>query len=193
MPSPSALLRDDQRELHPLEAAINRLEPGIQQPVELLAEARETVGRIVLWPADRLAETLVLLHGCRGDEIEIDEHTAGNEQRMDLAEQRTLALMLEMVDRKRGDDHIDRRLLAQRLGEVVVEELDEGIVGETLSGAIEHRRREVETDRDRARMVLSNERDQPPIACSQVDETFNLLGQRVEQHPFRDVAMRDLP
>lgn len=41
-----------------------------------------------------------------------------------LVEQRTHALMLEMADRKCGDDHIDGRSLGQRLGEVVIEELD---------------------------------------------------------------------
>jgi hypothetical protein len=50
---------ENERELQPLEVAVHLLEARLAQPVELLAETRETIGRIVLRASDGVAEALV--------------------------------------------------------------------------------------------------------------------------------------
>ena len=56
----------------------------------------------------------------------------------DLLKQRSLALVLEVVDRERGHDAVESTQVGKRLGEVVVQQFDR-LVGEARAGALEHR------------------------------------------------------
>jgi hypothetical protein len=101
----------------------------LAQPADLIAQAGETVSRIVLGSADGETEPLVLAGAGGGDEIEACEHASGLQQRMNLPEQGLLALVLEMMDRKRRDHRVHRPLDRERLSEVVLAQFDQRVVG----------------------------------------------------------------
>lgn len=63
---------------------------------------------VVLGSADLMAESLVKLSGGRAHEIEICKDAARRDERIDLAEQRPLARIVEVMDRQPGDNSVKR-------------------------------------------------------------------------------------
>ncbi len=54
---------EDERQLHPLEAAVHSLKAGVAQPGKLRAQVGETIRWVVFFAPDRATEAFVLL--CR--------------------------------------------------------------------------------------------------------------------------------
>jgi hypothetical protein len=123
----------------------------------------------------------VLLHGGGRHEIEVGENTIRRKQRMDFAEQRALALIVQMVDRQSGDDHIERRENRQRLVEVVDHKLNSRVRRETLLGVYEHRLRGVDPHTLSTWMAGAHQREQPPVAGSEIEYPANLGRECFEQ------------
>src|ERR1700684_2423249 len=71
---------DDQRQLEPLEVAVNLAEASVAQPSELLAEAGEAIFGVVLHTPDRTAKALVQPRCRWGHQIEVRKDAARREQ-----------------------------------------------------------------------------------------------------------------
>lgn len=93
--------------------AVHLIETGFTQPIHLLREVGESIGRIVLYPSDLAAETLVQLRGSRAHEIEICEDSSRREKGMDFSKELSLAPIFEMVDRQPRDDGIKGTHISQ--------------------------------------------------------------------------------
>ena len=137
---------DEERHLQPLPVAVDVVETELAQPAELGLDVEQAVRGVLVLDrlVDRREERQVQALGRRGDVLEVGEDPAGLEQLEDLAIERALALVLEVVDRERGDDGVEAPELRQRLGEVVLDELDALIAGEALARRLEHQLGEVE-------------------------------------------------
>lgn len=99
--------------------------------------------------------------------------------------------MLEVVDRHRGDDRVEATERGQRLGQVVLDELDALIASEPLTRRVEHNLGEVEADSAQVRAIALEQRQQPAVAGAKVEHTANLRRDVVEQHAFAFPAARD--
>ncbi len=90
----------EERHLEPLPVAVDVVETECAQPPELTLDVEQAVRQIFVLErlADRREERHVQAMGRRRDMFEVREHSAGFEQIDDLAVQRTLSLVLEMVD-----------------------------------------------------------------------------------------------
>ena len=119
--------------------------------------------------------------GRRGDVLEVGEHPAGLQQRVDLADQRPLALILEMVDRHRGDDSVEAPEVRQGLGQVVLDELDAFLAVESLPRRGEHDLGEVETDAEHPGALAPQESEQAPVAGPDVEDASGVRGDLFEQ------------
>jgi hypothetical protein len=112
---------------------------------------------------------------------------------MDLAEQSTLALVIQVMDRKGRDNHLDRCCLRERMTKIVLAQFDQRLVGKALCRTVEHRRGGVDADTLSSRVALVDEREHPSITGPQIQEALDPLGQRFEQHRLGDVPIWDLP
>ena len=104
--------------------AIDLNEAHLPQPACLLRKVSKPVTGVVLNSTDFPPEELVQARRCRADEIEIREHTARCQQRVDFSEKLTLPLVLEVVDRQSGHHGINRPRVPERNVQVMLAELD---------------------------------------------------------------------
>ena len=88
--------------------------------------------------ADRGEERQVQAAGWRRHVFEVGEHSAGFEQVEDLRVQGPLALVLEMMDGHGGHDGVKAPERRQRLGQVVLDQLDALVAGESFARRGEH-------------------------------------------------------
>ncbi len=172
--------------------AVDLGEASVAKPPELLAEPCQPVTGIVALTPNLTAEALVLVRRGRGDQLQVRKDAPRCEQLADLAEQRALALVLEMVDREPGDDRVEASSEPERPPEIVSDELDQGVILEALRRAREHRLGDVYRDSLRARMARAHQRRKAPVAGPKVEKSPDRLGQRFEQHPLGRLAMWDL-
>ena len=84
-----------------------------------------------------------------------------------------------MVDHHRGDDGVEAPEVRERLGEVVLDELDSLRVGETLARGGEHHLGEVEADAEHPRSIAAEVVEQPAVAGPDVEDAS-----RVARHVF---------
>ncbi len=166
--------------------------PAVVQPRELLAQVGEPIAGAILWAPDRPAEALVQLRRGRGHEVEAREHAAGREQVVNLAEERALALVGEVMDRQRRDDGVERRGRAERIRQVVPAQLDPGVIGVAGGGAVEHRSGRVEADAAGRGVAPADEREQTAVAGPEIQEPLDPLRQGIEQQRFGEVPVGDL-
>jgi glycerol dehydrogenase-like iron-containing ADH family enzyme len=84
----------------PLPVAVDVVETEFAQPPELALHGEQAVRGILILErlADRREERQVQAIGWRGHMFEVGEHPARFEQVEDLAVERALSLVLEMVD-----------------------------------------------------------------------------------------------
>jgi len=119
---------------------------------------------------DRREEHQVQAVSRRSDVLEVREHAAGLEQVEDLAVQRPLALVLEVVDGHGRDDDVEAPELGQRCRQVVLDELDALVAGEAVAGRIEHELGEVQAHPVHAGTTGLQEGEQPTVARAEVEE-----------------------
>ena len=112
-------LAREQREAAPAPHAIDVAQSGGAHPVELRLDRGEAVLGIAVGAADRVVEPALELLARALDDLEIGEQATGPQRRRDLAEQRLLALVLEVVDREAGHDHVERAQRGDRLDQIV--------------------------------------------------------------------------
>ena len=108
---------NEERHLEPLPVAIDVIEAEGAQPLKLGVHVERAVGRVLVldWLFDRFKERQVQAVGRRCHVLEVREYAAGLEQVKDLAIERALAIVLEMMDRKRRDDSVEAAERGQRL------------------------------------------------------------------------------
>jgi hypothetical protein len=113
---------DKKGHLEPLPVAVDVIETELPQPSELSLDVEQAVRPIFILERllDRREEREMQAMGRRGHMLEVGEDSAGFEEIEDLAIERVLSLMLEVVDAKRGDDSVEAPERGQRLGEVVL-------------------------------------------------------------------------
>jgi len=128
----------------------------------------------------------------RGDVLEVGECPSGLKRVKDLGVQLALSVVLEVVDRHRGDDRVEATERGQRLGQVVLDELDALIAREPLARRVEHDVREIEADSAQVPAIALKQRQQPAVAGAKVEHTANLRRDVVEQHAFAFPAAREL-
>ena len=117
----------------------------------------------------------------RGDVLEIGEHAAGLEQVEDLGVQRALAVVLEVVDRHRGDHRVEASHCRHRRGHVVLDQLDPLIAGEAVACGVEHDVGEVEPDPAKVRPITHEQGQEATIARPEVEDAAHFARHVVEQ------------
>ena len=122
--------------------------------------------------------------------LEVREHPTGFEQIENFAIQLALSLVLEVVDGKRRDDGVEAPERGQRLGEVVLDELDAPVVGESLARHLQHGLREIEAHAEHLATVDPEEGEQPPVARPEVEDAPGLAGHLLEQDALSLRAVR---
>jgi len=122
--------------------------------------------------------------------LEVREHAAGLEELEDLAVERALAVVLEMVDGHRRDDGVEAPECGQRLHEVVFDELDAFVAGEALAGRVEHELGEVQAHPVHAGPVDLEQGEQAAVAGSEVEDAARVARHLLGQHAL---SLRTVP
>jgi len=91
-------LTHEQSETPPPPVAVHLRQPGVAHPLELRFHLGQDVLRIAARSLDPSIELLVELSGRALDDLKIHEYASWSQRRNDLAEQRLLALVREVVD-----------------------------------------------------------------------------------------------
>jgi hypothetical protein len=128
--------------------------------------------------------------GRRGHMLEVSEDSAGFEEIEDLAIERALSLVLEVVDGKRGDDNVEAPERGQRLVEVVFQQRDAPVVEEALARRPEHGLGKVEAHAGYPRAIAREEAEQPPITRPEVEDASGVAGHLLEQYALSLCAVR---
>lgn len=127
----------------------------------------------------------------RGDVFQIAEHASGIQHRVDFRVECALTLVLDMMDRKAGNDSVKLAQGGEWMVEVMRHHGNGRIAGKALSGSLKHGRREVDGDRFRIRMLTLHQRQQPSISCTQIENAARGLRNELEQRRFAFRAMRN--
>jgi hypothetical protein len=96
------------------------------------------------------------------------------------------------MDRKARNNRIKRTKSRQRKIHVVVKNANPGIRGEPLSHCLEHSGRKIDRYRFRFRMPLPHQREQPSVACSQVEDPPRARRNELQHRRFAFSPMRNL-
>jgi hypothetical protein len=155
--------------------AVHLAKADLLEPAQLRTEAGESIGGIVLRPTDRAPKALVLLCGCRADQIEVDEYSVRSEQIANLSEQGALALVLQVVNHQPRHNRVKRSIERKWGIEIMLVQLYRWVGREALCGPGDHRRGEVHSNRLGAGMGLADERDQATVSTTEVREALNVL------------------
>ena len=131
--------------------------------------------------ADRGEEVQMQAARRRGDVLEICEHAAGLEKVEDLGVQRALAVVLEVVDRHRGDHRVEASQCRHRRGHVVLDQLDPLIAGEAVARRLEHDVGEVEPDPANVRAITHEQGQEATVARPEVEHATHFARHVVEQ------------
>ncbi len=131
------------------------------------------------------------LVGGRRHVLEVDEHTTGNKRVEDLAIQRLLAPVVDVMDREARDHHVEHTEIRQWLVEIVLDDGDVAFALEAFAGPFEHRGREVQANPGDPGPRRANQGEQPAVAGADVEHTPGCFGQQLEQQLFAFGAVRD--
>jgi hypothetical protein len=83
---------------------------------------------------------LVQLGRGRRHHLEVGEETTWTETFRNLGEEPSLPVVLQMVDREPGHDHVETPECSERFGKIAGADLDPPVVSEPRGRAFEHRR-----------------------------------------------------
>ena len=97
-----------------------------------------------------------------------------------------------MVDGHRRHDGVEAPERGQRLGEVVLDELDALVAGEALARGVEHECGEVEAHAGHRGAVGLEEGEQPPVTGAEVEDARGPAGHVIEQDTLPLEAARVL-
>jgi hypothetical protein len=123
--------------------------------------------------------------------LEVREHAAGFEQVEDLAIERSLPVVLEMVDGERRDDSVEASERGERLDKIVPHELDALIAGEAVACRVEHDLREVKADANDLGAIALEKRQQAAVSRPEVEDTTNVIRDMLEQDALSLCAARE--
>ena len=116
---------------------------------------------------------------------------AGAELLGDLSEERTLPIVLEVMECESGHDHVGGTESVDRLREVVLSNLDPIIGGESLLRPSEHGRRGVDGNhRAHHRSVLEDQGGQATVTTPKIEHRLWRLGQDLDEHAFASESRR---
>jgi hypothetical protein len=94
--------------------AVHLGKANFSQPIHLLVQSRESVGRVVLNSPNLTTKALMEARGRGAYEIEIREDAAWSEQAMHFTEQLSLAAVLKVMDRQPRHDDLGRSGVRER-------------------------------------------------------------------------------
>ena len=125
-------------EAAPAPVAVDLAKTSVAHPSELRADFRQDVLGVAPRPPDSPVEFLVQFGSCAGDDFQIGEHATWPQSLHDLAEQRTLSSMWEMMDSKAGHHNIEDPKGREWSRQVMLVDLDALVSGESLESPSNH-------------------------------------------------------
>src|SRR5215213_5298975 len=108
----------------------------------------------------------------RADVLQVAEHAASSEQRVDLSIQAPLALICYVMDGETRHDCIEcSERSGQRFVEVVNNDADGRIATEPAAKSFDHRRRKIKCDRCRLRVSQFHKSQQATVAAAEIQNS----------------------
>jgi hypothetical protein len=136
----------------------------------LVFDTGQSILGVILGPADQIQELAMKLGSCRGDNLQVGEQPPGAELPGNFREQSPLAAILQMVDRKAGNDDVERPERRQWIIQIPLPNGNPLVSGKSPAGMLEHGCRCIHSDHFYyAGPLVENECCQPSVPTSEVE------------------------
>jgi hypothetical protein len=161
-------------------------ESNAPQPSELSLDIEQLVRRILRLHGepDPLQELLVQICVRRRNVLQIAKDSIWVQHPVNLAIQRSLAFVDEMVNGEAGDHGIELTKFGQRIIKIVFYYSHSSIINKPLADGVQHGGREVHRHGIGTRMLSANQSQQAPIASAQIQNSPGVLRNELQQSRF---------
>ena len=165
--------------------AVHLLQSGVAHPRKLCFDVDELVLRVAVLASDRGIERGLQLRRGGLDDFEIGEHTVRSKLTRDLGDERALAIVVEVVDRKSGYDEVELAERREVVAEVVLDHAHAIVFGEALTRLGEHWRRSIDRHHFRhVRTMLEHQGGQAAVAAAQIGHASRSGREELEERRF---------